>query len=549
MNTVAAVDEDAIVEAAAAALRAKRPLKNARLKAAADALRGNRAEEAERLLSNFLAQRPDDASALLLLAETSLRLGRKERALALLERCVAAAPDYEAGRFVYASTHYQLNHLDLSLAELSRLLAADPHNILYLDLKATVLVAMGRHQEAMLCRRQLVEDHPQLPELWVKLAKALRGIGEREAGIDALRRAIALNPACGSAWWTLADLKTTPFSDAEMAAMESVLASAGKTDRMYLHFALGKAYADRKNYPKSFDSYARANAMKRPTIRYDADWLGGQIAQLKALFRREFFEDRAASGADSAAPIFVVGLQRAGSTLVEQILDSHPAIEATAELPDITLLAEHLAETVGRDMGLGYPDVLATLDRASLRNLGENYLETTRFRRVRARPFFVDKSPYNFLHVGMIRLILPKATIIDVRRHPLACCWSNFSAHFESGALFAYRMSELGRAYAEYVELMAHFDRVLPGYVVRVVYEDLVADPEREIRRLLDHIGLPFDDACLSFHENRRAMDSVSSEQVRRPIFRDALDQWRNYEPWLEPLKTALGPVLQTWRE
>jgi hypothetical protein len=311
--------------------------------------------------------------------------------------------------------------------------------------------------------------------------------------------------------------------------MESALANAGTNDRTYLHFALGKAYADRESYAKSFDHYARANAMKRLTIAYDADWLTQQVATLKALCTRQFFDARTGSGADSAAPIFVVGMQRAGSTLVEQILGSHSAIEATAELPDITLMAEHLGETSGGEKGMTYPDVLATLDGDGLRKLGESYLETTRFRRRLGRAHFTDKNPYNFLHLGLIQLILPKAKIVDVRRHPLACCWSNFCANFEMGA-------------------MAHFDSVLPGRVYRVIYDDLVAEPEKEIRRLLAHLGLPFEDACLAFHANSRAMNSVSSEQVRQPIYRESLQLWRHYEPWLGPLKSALGPVLEAWR-
>lgn len=546
-NAVSAADEAAIIGAATAALREKRPLRNARLKEAADVLHGGRFDEAERLLSRYLEQRPDDPGALLLLAQTALKLGQKLRAEDLLRRCVAVAPGYEAARFLYASALYQLNRPSASLAELARLLGADPHNVLYFDLKAMVLVAMDRHRDAMLCRRQIVEQYPDAPELWVKYGKALRSIGERDAAVDALRRAIALAPACGNAWWTLADLKTWKFPESEIAAMESALARAGTTDRMYLHFALGSALGERANYAKSFDHYARGNAMKRLTITYDPDWLARQVGRAKALYTREFFSSWGGHGACSTAPIFVVGMQRAGSTLVEQILGSHSAIEATGELPDILLIAERLGETVGRDSNLSYPELVGTLDDPTLAKLGESYLETTRVRRPLGRLFFVDKNPYNFLHLGLVQLILPQATIIDVRRHPLACCWSNFSVHYETGALFAYRLGELGRAYAGYVELMAHFDAVLPGRVYRIHYEELVAEPEKQVRGLLAHLGLPFEESCLEFHKHARAMDSVSSEQVRRPIYREALEHWRNYEPWLDPLKAALGRVLDAW--
>jgi predicted Zn-dependent protease len=542
-------DEGEIVRAAATALRDKRPLKNPRLRQAAEALQGNRADEADRLLSKYLREHPNDARALHLLAETALKLGQKDRAEMLLVRCVAALPDYDAGRFTYASTLYQLNRLHASLEQIELLCTGDPHNVLYLDLKAAVLTAMGLHRESMLCRRQLAEEHPNSSELWVKYGKALRGIGEREAAVDTFRRAIALNPSCGNAWWTLADLKTWRFSGPEIAAMEAALPTAGKNDRMYLLFALGKAYADQENYAKSFDNYARANAMKRLTIDYDPDWLTGEVVKCKELFTREFFETRAATGCDASDPIFIVGMQRAGSTLVEQILASHSAIEGTAELPDITLMAEHLGESFARKNGAPYPDLLATLDRAALRKLGENYLGTTRSRRLLGRSRFVDKNPYNFLHIGLIHLILPKAKIIDVRRHPLACCWSNFCAHFEMGALFAYRLNEFARAYADYAALMTHFDSVLPGQVHRVIYEELVGDPETEIRRLLEHLGLPFEEACLAFHANTRAMNSVSSEQVRRPIYSESVGRWRNYESWLGPVKSFLGPMLDTWRD
>ncbi|HEY2444924.1 MAG TPA: sulfotransferase [Rhizomicrobium sp.] len=548
-NNPALSDEAEIVEAAAAALRNKRPLRSPRLRQAAEALRSNQLDDADHLLSNYLEQRPNDVRALHLLGETALKLGQRKRAEALLAQCVTLAPDFEAGRFIYASALYQLDRLELSLAELEHLLAADPQNILQLDMKAAVLTAMGRHADSMLCRRQLTEAHPSAPELWVKYGRALRAIGEREAAIGAFRRAISLNPSCGSAWWSLADLKTLRFSEADISAMESrnSRSETRRDDRIYLHFALGRAYASQKNYPKSFENYARANAGKRLTISYDPDRLSENVAKCKALFTRTFFESRSGLGADSAEPIFIVGMQRAGSTLVEQMLSSHSAIEATAELPDITLMAERLGETLAGEKNTTYPNVLASLDGAALRKLGENYLETTRFKRDAGKAFFVDKNPYNFLHLALIHLILPNSKIIDARRHPLACCWSNYTANFEMGALFAYRFNELGRAYSDYVELMAHFDAVLPGRVHRVFYEELVGDPTREIGRLLSHLGLQFEASCLDFHANTRAMNSVSSEQVRQPIFTDALDQWRHFEPSLGPLKSALGPVLDAY--
>jgi predicted Zn-dependent protease len=538
-----------VFAAAAAKLRGKRPPRHPKLREASELLRQKEPESAERLLSVYLNQYPDDPSALHLMAQTAYGLGQKEKAEALFARCLKLEPDFTAARYEYANTIFQLNRPSLALEQLDVLLNDDPSHVLYLDLKAIVLSAMGRHEDAMTCQRQLVGLHPRSPDIWIKFGWTSKSVGQSEQAIEAFRRAIEFRPAYGEAYWSLADLKSFHFSAEEIQAMQGHLARTDVSgeDRMYLHFALGKAYGDEKNYAKSFENYARANALKRLSIEYDSGWLARNVAKCKALYTRDLVQTRAGSGCDTPGPIFIVGMQRAGSTLLEQILASHSAVEGTAELPDISLLAEHIGEEIAPKFRSEYPGVLAKLDAASLRKFGESYMETTRFRRSPGRPFFTDKMPYNFLHVGLIHLILPNAKIIDMRRHPLACCFSNFSSHFKFGALFAYRLAELGQAYSDYVELMAHFDAVLPGRVHRVFYEDLVRKPETEIRRLLDHIGLPFEDACLRFHENRRAMDSVSSEQVRRPIFNESVDQWRNYEPWLGPLKSALGLVVDAY--
>lgn len=545
---VAAAPEH-VFAAAAAKLHAARPVKHPRLRDAAELLRQKQPEAAERLLANHLEKNPDDPAALYLTAQTAYGLGRKEQAETLFARCLALAPDFMAARYEYANTIFQLNKPSLALAQLDRLLDIDAHNPLFLDLKATVLSAIGEHAQAMVLRRQLAGEHPGSPDIWIKYGWSLKSVGDREQAIEAFCNAKLLRPECGEAWWCLADLKNYHFSEEEVRSMQDLLARpeiAGE-DRMYLHYAMGKACGDAKNYAKSFENYARANAIKRLSIEYDSHWLTRNVANCKALFTREFFLARAGTGCDSSGPIFIVGLQRAGSTLLEQILASHSAIEGTAELPDVTLLVEHIGQNIAPNYGSAYPDVLAKLDGTTLREFGARYLETTRFRRSPGRAFFTDKMPYNFLHIGLIHLMLPNAKIIDMRRHPLACGFSNFSLHYKFGALFAYRLAELGRAYADYVELMAHFDAVLPGRVHRVIYEDLVRQPEREIRRLLEHVGVPFEDSCLRSHENRRAMDSVSSEQVRRPIFSESVDQWRNYDPWLGPLKAALGPVLEAY--
>jgi Sulfotransferase family len=290
---------------------------------------------------------------------------------------------------------------------------------------------------------------------------------------------------------------------------------------------LGAAYGSSAQWQRSFDQYARANAIRRLGVSHDPDWTSRQAARLKALFTPDFFQGRTGQGCDSRAPIFIVGMQRSGSTLIEQILASHSAIEALGELPDMPRLVDGLAD-----------------GESQWKNLGERYLASTRHRRTLGRTFFVDKQPYNFWHVGWIHLMLPHARIIDVRRHPLGCCFSNFTKISKHPLPYFHRQSDLGRYYADYAALMAHFDRVLPGRIYRVTYENLVADLQGEVRRLLDHLGLPFEENCLRFHENNRAFDSASNEQVRMPIFSDGIERWRHYEPWLGPLKKALEPVL-----
>jgi hypothetical protein len=368
--------------------------------------------------------------------------------------------------------------------------------------------------------------------------------GRAPHGIAAYRRAIAIAPVLGEAWWSLANLKTVKLGPAEVAAMESALEQPGlqRPDLFHLHFALGKAHDDAGEPERAFSHYAEGNRLRRQGIAYDADETRRQVARSRALFTPAFLAAREAVGCPAPDPIFILGMPRAGSTLVEQILASHRLVEGTTELPDIPLIARGLS--AGQDPRPSYPDAIAALDPDALRALGEAYLERSRVQRRTDRPFFIDKMPNNWVHVGLIHLILPRARIIDARRHPLDCCFSNFRQHYARGQGFSYSLEDMGRYYADYVALMAHFDAVLPGRVHRVVHERLLDDPETEIRNLLDHLELDFDPACLAFHETRRAVRTASSEQVRRPINRDGVGQWRPYEAWLDPLKAALGPVL-----
>jgi tetratricopeptide (TPR) repeat protein len=443
----------------------------------------------------------------------------------------------------------QLNRCVAALEETEKLLKREPKNPIYRDLEAVVLSTMGEFERALACRRALADEFPHAAKVLVSYAQTLRTTGKREECVAVYRAAIANCSSLGVAWWGLANLKNYRFDETDVRAITTQLAarSLATSDRVQLLFALGKAYADIERYAESFDSYSRANATRRMQSSYDPAVTAAQVANCKALFTPDFFRARAGRGSTAEGPIFVVGMQRSGTTLLEQILASHSMIEGAGELPNLRFMARRLEDTLGRQRGTDYPGVLAHLDPEEFKKIGEEFLETTRPRRPLGRPFFVDKDPFNFWHIGFIQLALPNAKIIDMRRHPLGCCFSNFTTIFLHGLTHTYRLSDLGRFYACYVEMMEHYDRVLPGRVHRIFYEDLVVNPEGEIRRLFAYLGLTFEESCLRFHENRRAVNSASSEQVRMPIYDEALDHWRHYEPWLGPLKIALGPVLTSY--
>jgi len=515
------------------------------LRPAADALHVGDAQRAEALLRAHLRQRPGDGQALQMLAQACERLGRRDEARGLLEACLAAEPDSDAARFQLADLLFQMQEAAAAIPHLRALVAADPDEPAYLNLQAACLGMLGDYDQAIAIYERLLEAYPQHPRIWLNYGHALRTVGRRGDAVTAYRTCVALAPGLGDAYWSLANLKAGAVDAALEAAMAGQLARSdlADEDRLHLHYALGKALEDRGDAAGAFGNYASGAALRRNGLRYDADQTTALSRRSMALFTRDFFDARAGAGSASDAPVFIVGLPRSGSTLVEQILASHSAVEGTMELPDIAILAQSLVRP-----DAPYPDVVARLDRDQLSALGEAYLERTRVQRKTGAAHFIDKMPNNFHHLGLIHLILPGAKIIDVRRHPLGAGFSAFKQHFAHGHAFSYDLADLGRYYRDYVELMALFDAVLPGRVHRVIYEDLVEDAEAQVRRLLAHCGLPFEDGCLRFYENARAVRTVSSEQVRRPIFREGLEQWRAYEPWLGPLKAALGPALETWR-
>jgi tetratricopeptide (TPR) repeat protein len=436
-----------------------------------------------------------------------------------------------------------------ALTEVDRLLAADPGNPSYRNLVAVIYSRIGEYARSTQIYAQLLHEYPANSRVWLSYGHVLKTEGRQDDCVDAYRRSIACDRDFGEAYWSLANLKTFRFSGVDLAAMHTQLASAGldEVNRLHFHFALGKAYEDAGDYVQSFEHYAKGNALHRGTTRYDADLNAARCRRLSQIFTRDFFRTRVGSGHDTRAPIFVVGMPRSGSTLLEQILSSHSAVEGTTELPEIIAMAKTLrGHAESEDIG-AYSEALAALRPAALRELGEQYLQRTSIHRKTDRPHFIDKMPNNFLHIGMIQLVLPNAKIIDARRHPLACGFSNFKQYYARGQRFSYDLADMGRYYRDYVELMAHFDEALPGRIHRVIYERMVEDTEVEVRALLDYCGLPFEPACLRFFENTRPVRTASSEQVRQPIYREGLEQWRHYEPWLGPLRAGLGEVLDCY--
>jgi tetratricopeptide (TPR) repeat protein len=520
-----------------------------RLLAAGKALFENRLPEAEEQLRARLERAPNDVAAMRMLAEVDARLGRDDDALSLLTRCLELAPGFQPARKNLAQVLNRGNRQAEALEQVDALLAADPANPSYRNLKAVILGRIGDYAQAIALYEELLAAHPRHPQLWMSYGHALKTAGAQDRAIDAYRRAIALDPGCGEAYWSLANLKTVRFDAGDIAAMQAQLQRDDLADEPRLHFdfALGKALEDGGDYETSFRHYLDGNARRLKLVPYSADDNAGRGRAARRVYTREFFAEREGWGCDAPDPIFIVGMPRAGSTLVEQILSSHPAVEGTMELPEIISLARALRRRADSPQTTSYHDILAGIDADEARALGEQYLQRTRIHRKRGAPLFIDKMPNNFAHIGLIRLALPNAKIIDARRHPLACCLSGFKQHFARGQDFSYSLADIGRYYRDYVELMAHFDEVLPGKVHRVVYEDMVDDTEAEVRRLLAHCGLPFDEACLRFFENPRAVRTASSEQVRKPIYRDGVDHWRHYEAWLGPLEAALGPVLDAY--
>jgi tetratricopeptide (TPR) repeat protein len=534
------------------------------LQKAMTALREQRPQAAESLTRKYLETHPDDAAAMTLLAEVMMRFERFDEAEKLLVRSLEVQPDFIAPRHTLVSVMLMRNRPEEAFAHAGKLIAQEPGNPNHHALKAMAHAWVGDHAAAAAEYEIVLSYIPKGPAPWLAYAHSLRTAGRREDAIAAYRKVIERFPKVGEPYWALANLKTFRFTEAEIENMRALLATGDLPveTRVQINFALGRALDDARDYAKAFEHFKEGNELKRVTLGYNPELTSVYVLNCKTIFTPKYFAQFEGAGSQARDPIFVVGLPRSGSTLIEQILASHSQIEGTMELRIVPFIVGRIGArgvlqyrsgqvhpALSTDAQAPYPECLRNLDSEGLNLLGEDYLSRARQHRVMDKPYFVDKMPDNFAHIGLIRLMLPNAKIIDARRHPMACCFSSFAHYFPMGKDFSYSLNDLGRYYSDYIELMAHFDQVLPGKIHRIFYERMVEDTEGEIRRLFDYLELPFEEQCLKFHATERPVRTASAEQVRMPIFTEALEHWRHYEPWLDPLKAALGPSLGAYAD
>jgi tetratricopeptide (TPR) repeat protein len=507
-------------------------------------------EAAEALIRAYLLKHGDHIEAMRLLARIGIAHKIYFDAQVLLAAVLERAPDYKAARHEYAFVLTELHRHQEALTEIEKLMAEDPGSRPLQVLLASARVGLGEHEEAIALYRELLRGDDQDAEAHLSIAHALKTLGQTQPAIESYRRAASCRGDFGDAYWSLANLKTYRFTEPELARMRSAVAAPATSlvDRYHLHFALGKALEDAGEFAASFEQYRLGNALKLPECRYRAELIERNTEHQIKVCTREFFAARTGYGDPSPDPIFIIGLPRSGSTLLEQILASHSQVEGTQELPNVQQIVSRLRGFGPEAQEPRYPRILESLSAADFRQLGASYLTETRVYRT-GKPYFIDKMPNNFRHVGLVHLMLPNARIIDARREPMACCFSNFKQLFANGQEFTYSIGDIARYYRTYLELMRHWDRVLPGRVLRVLHEDVVDDLEGNVRRLLDFCGLEFEPQCVAFHETRRSVRTASSEQVRQAIYRDGLEQWKHFEPWLGELRDALGDALTRYRD
>jgi len=516
------------------------------LQAVTNHIHEGRVFRAEEIARAFLQRHPTHVEGMRLLADIGSRLGVQEDADFLLESAVDLDPDNIQLRLDYIQVLRKRQKFAEALEQAKVLMARDPNNPLFQSHFAIESMQAGDYKTALDYFERVLEKIPNDPATLVSRGHALKTYGRTDGAIASYKAATEIAPGQGDAWYGLANLKTYTFGDDELSRLEAQFAAPDidHMSRIHIAYALGKAQEDRGNHDAAFAAYAQGNALKHQTVRYTTEQMHAEFDAQKAICTADLFEAQGGKGCTAPDPIFILGLPRAGSTLIEQILASHPDVDGTLELPNILSLAHRLRGRKQLTDRERYPRILHELLAEEFKALGEEYIETTRIHRQGAA-FFTDKMPNNFRHIGLIHLILPNARIIDARRNPMDCCWSGFKQLFAEGQEFTYSLDDIGNYYRGYVDLMAHWDSVLPeGRILRVQHEDVLDDLEGQVRRILDYCDLPFDRACVDFHKTDRAVRTASSEQVRRPINKSGLEQWRPYEAHFQPLKAALGPDL-----
>jgi len=505
--------------------------------------------KADRLCRHFLREHKHHVEGMRLLAAIGTELGILNDAEFLLESCLEFDPNHRHARYDYANLLLRMQKFEKAYKQTRILVENQPDNLAYRALLANAAAGIGCHDEAIDEYNKVLKKSTGQHQLIVMRGHAEKTIGDLTAAIRSYKSAFSMKPDYGDAFWSLANTKNYRFMAKEIDHMirYEALEDTSQEDRIHLCFALGKALEDRGEYAGSMDYYLSGNELKRNTIQHQPSMLNIRSKSQTEVFTAEFFENKKGVGCSAPDPIFIVGLPRAGSTLLEQILASHSSVTGTYELPNIIALVQRLRGTQVADKENNapkYPQILTELEDDYFFRFGEQYIDETRIYR-QGSEYFIDKNPNNFFHIGLIRLILPNAKIIDARRHPMSCCFSGFKQLFGQGQEFTYGLEQIGNYYREYVELMDHWNRVLPGFVLPVNYEEVVNDLETQVRRILGFCGLPFEDACLEFHRTRRSVRTPSSEQVRQPIYRSGMDYWRHYDRWLDPLRNALGVYIR----
>lgn len=513
-----------------------------------DLIAQGRLLKAEEICRGFLQKVPHQVEGMRLLADIGMRLGVLDDAEFLLESAARFEPDNVQVRIDYIQALRKRQKFEQALEQARLLLQTSPQNPQFKSLYAVECMQTGDYDTALTVFDDILDQIPGDPVTLTSKGHAYKTQGDYESAVDSYRDAVESQPQYGEAYYSLANLKIYSFGDDEIRDLHAQESNRNLShmDRVYICFALGKAYEDKQDFDTAFEYYERGNRLKRSQSRYSADTMSEDLEAQRDVCTAELFEHRAGAGHDAADPIFIVGLPRAGSTLLEQILSSHSQVDGTLELPNILSLSQRLRRRGRQSGGQGYPAILAELSDDELVAFGERFITDTRIHR-KGAPLFIDKMPNNFRHIGLIHLILPNAKFIDARRHSMACCFSFYKQLFAEGQEFSYDLTDAGRYYADYVRLMDHWDDVLPGKVLRVQYEEVVDDLEPQVRRMLDYCGLEFEQACVDYHETERAVRTPSSEQVRQPIFKSGLEQWRQFESHLDALKAALGPILDRW--